>query len=205
VDLRQRIPRASAAFRLERAATGPLVKSLNLGAWSLVSGLDLDARATFQGMVWPDLLGSASGDGALLLREGRLLDYRPLDRLSETITPFLVAQGIRVRLNEFDTVSAHYTLDKGVVRTTDFLLTKPEGTIGAAGSLSLLSGSVDFDVVARFGRTTIEAKLTGTTAQPIVVPKLGRYQQRIEKELDKILPEGRSQGLKDLLRGLFPR
>jgi uncharacterized protein YhdP len=205
VDLRQRIPRASLTLRVEKAATGPLVKALGLGPWSLTSGLDFDAQTEFVGLVWPDLLGSATGDGSVRLREGRLLNYRPLDRLSEAIAPYLAAQGIRVRLNEFDTVSAHYTLDKGVLRTRDFTLTKPEGTIAAVGSLSLLDGGLDFDVVAQFGRTTIEAKLTGTTLQPIVVPKLGRLQQRIERELDKALPEGQSQGLKDLLRGLFRR
>jgi AsmA protein len=205
VDLRQRIPRASLTLRVEKAATGPLVKALGLGPWSLTSGLDCDAQTEFVGLVWPDLLGSAMGGGSVLLREGRLLNYRPLDRLSETIAPFLAAQGMRVRLNEFDTVSAHYSLDKGVLRTRDFMLTKPEGTIAAAGSLSLLDGGLDFDVVAKFGRTMIEAKLTGTTLQPIVVPKLDRLQQRIERELDKALPEGQSQGLKDLLRGLFRR
>ena len=102
-------------------------------------------------------------------------------------------------------MSGHYTGDKGVLRTTDLMLTKPEGTVTAAGTLGLLDSALDFDVVAKFGRSTVEAKVTGTTAEPIVVPKLAKLQRRLENELDKVLPEGQSQGLKDLLRGLFRR
>ncbi len=205
VDLRPRTPRVSLTSRLEKAATEPLVKALALGPWTLKSGLDFDGQVEFGGSTLPDILGSAVGSGSVQLVSGRLIDYRPLDRLAELVTPMLAAQGIRVRLNEFDQVNGHYTVDKGVVRTTDLTLTKPEGTVTAAGSLGLLDSAVDLDVVAKFGRSTIEAKVTGTTAQPIVILKLARLQRRIENELDKVLPEGQSQGLKDLLKGLFRR
>jgi hypothetical protein len=69
--------------------------------------------------------------------------------------------------------------------------------------LGLLDSSLDFDVVAKLGRTTIEAKVTGTTNQPIVVPKLGRLQRKIETELDKALPGEQGKGLKGLFKGLF--
>lgn len=205
VDLRPKIPRVSLTSRLEKAATEPLVKALALGSWKLTSGLDFDGQTEFVGLAWPDALGSASGSGAILLRQGRLTDYRPLDRLAEAIGPFLAAQGVRVRLNEFDQLGGHYTLDKGVVRTKDLTLTKPEGTITAVGALGLLDLSLDFDVVATFGRATMEAKVTGTTAQPVVVPKVARLQRRFETELDKILPEGQSRPLKELFKGLFGR
>jgi len=205
VDLRPSAPRVSLTSRLEKAATEPLVKALAQGPWNLKSGLDFDGQVEFTGVALPDVLGSAAGSGSVQLRNGRLTDYRPLDRLAELVAPVLAAQGLRVRLNEFDHVSGHYTVDKGVLRTTDLTLTKPEGTVTAVGTLGLLDSALDFDVVAKFGRSTIEAKVTGTTAQPIVVPKLGRLQRRIEGELDKVLPEGQSQGVKELLRGLFGR
>jgi hypothetical protein len=84
-------------------------------------------------------------------------------------------------------------------------LTKPEGTITAIGALGLLDLSLDFDVVAKFGRATMEAKVTGTTAQPVVVPKVARLQRRFETELDKVLPEAQSRPLKELFKGLFGR
>jgi uncharacterized protein involved in outer membrane biogenesis len=205
MDLRSSPPQVSLTSRLEKAATEPLVKALARGPWTLKSGLDLDGQVTFAGSAVEDMLTSAVGSGSVQLLSGRLMNYRPLDRLAEMVGPFLAAQGVRVRLNEFDKVSGHYTVDKGALRTTDLTLTKPEGTVTAAGALGLLDSSLDFDVVAKFGRSTVEAKVTGTAAEPIVVPKLARLQRRLETELDKVLPEGQSQGLKDLLRGLFRR
>jgi hypothetical protein len=167
--------------------------------------LNLDGTVSFVGFSSPEILGSAAGGGSLLLKDGRLVGYQPLDRLSEVIAPILATQGVRVRLNEFDQVSGHYSLDKGVLRTKDLTLTKAEGTVTAMGSLGLLDSSLDFDVVAKLGRATVEAKVTGTTSHPIVVPKLGRLQRRIETELDKALPDRQGKGLKDILKGLFGR
>jgi AsmA protein len=204
-DLRQSTPRVSLTSRLEKAATEPLLKALAVGPWTLKSGLDVDGQFQFAGVALPDILGSAVGGGSLQLRSGRVIDYRPLDRLAEMVTPILAAQGVRVRLNEFDQVNGHYTVDKGVARTTDLTLTKPEGTITAVGTLGLLDSALNFDVVAKFGRSTIEAKVTGTTAQPVVVPKLNRMQQKIEREIDKALPGEKGKDLKEIFRGLFGR
>jgi AsmA protein len=203
VDLRPKVPRVTAAGRLEGIATGPLIQALNPGAWTLRSSLHLDSDISFAGFSKPDILGSAKGEGSILVKDGRLVGYKPLERLSEVISPILVAQGVRARLDEFDQVSGHYTVDKGMLRTKDLTLTKTEGTVTAVGMLGLLDSSLDFDVVAKLGRTTIEAKVTGTTNQPIVVPKLGRLQRKIETELDKALPGEQGKGLKGLFKGLF--
>ncbi|MBI4736162.1 MAG: AsmA family protein [candidate division NC10 bacterium] len=205
VDLRPRTPRISLTSRFDNLATEPLVQALIHGPWTLRSALSFDSSLNFVGFSLPEILGSAAGGGSVLLKEGRLIGYKPLDRLSEVIAPILVSQGSRVRLNEFEQVSGRYTLDKGVLRTRDLTLTKTEGSVTAAGSLGLLDSSLDFDVVAKLGRTTVEAKVTGTTSQPIVVPKLGRLQRKIETELDKVLPGEQGKGLKDLFKGLFGR
>jgi AsmA protein len=205
LDLRPKVPRVALTSRLDNVATEPLVQALALGTWTLRSGLNLDGTVSFVGFSSPEILGSAAGGGSLLLKDGRLVGYQPLDRLSEVIAPILATQGVRVRLNEFDQVSGHYSLDKGVLRTKDLTLTKAEGTVTAMGSLGLLDSSLDFDVVAKLGRATVEAKVTGTTSHPIVVPKLGRLQRRIETELDKALPDRQGKGLKDILKGLFGR
>jgi AsmA protein len=203
VDLRPKVPRVALTSRLDNAATEPLVRALALGTWTLRSALNADGDVSFVGFTSPEILGSAAGGGSLLLRDGRLDGYKPLDRLSEVIRPILAAQGVRVRLNEFDQVSGHYTLDKGVLRTKDLTLTKPEGTVTAIGSLGLLDSSLNFDVVAKLGRTTVEAKVTGTTSQPIVVPKAIRSQERIEIQLDKGRPDQKGKGLKEIFKGLF--
>ncbi|MFI5340895.1 MAG: AsmA family protein [Candidatus Methylomirabilales bacterium] len=203
VDLRSKLPRIALTSKLDSVATEPLVRALGLGPWTLQGTLTFDGNVNFAGVSKPEALGSAAGDGSLQLKDGRLIGYKPLDRLSEVIGPILASQGTRVRLNEFEQVSGHYTLDKGILRTKDLTLTKAEGTVTAAGSLGLQDSSLNFDVVAKLGRTTIEAKVTGTTSQPIVVPKLGRIQRKIETEIEKAAPGEQSKGLKDLFKGLF--
>jgi hypothetical protein len=207
VDLRPKTPQISLTSRVENVATEPLTQAMVPGSWTLRSTLNFDSAVSFVGFATPEILGSAAGGGSLLVKDGRLTGYKPLERLSEVISPVLASQGIRVRLNDFEQVTGHYTLDKGVLRTKDLTLINAEGTLTAVGSLGLLDSTLDFDVVAKLGRTTVEAKVTGTTSQPIVVPKLGRLQQRIETELDKALPDqqGKNKKLKDLLKGLFGR
>ncbi len=205
VDLRPKVPRVALTSRLDNVATEPLVRALDLGTWTLRSALNFDSNVSFVGFSSPEILGSAAGGGSLLLKDGRLTGYKPLDRLSEVIMPILATQGVRVRLTEFDQVSGHYTMDKGILRTKDLTLTNAEGTVTVAGALGLLDSSLNFDVVAKLGRATVEAKVTGTTSQPIVVPKVARLQRRIESELDKAVPDKQGKGLKDIFKGLFGR
>jgi hypothetical protein len=203
MDFRPRQPRVSLTTRLTRIATEPLVKALALGPWSLQSGLSGETDLSFTGLSGPAMLGSASGTGSLSFTDGRLVNYKPLERLAEVISPILASQGVQTRLNEFQQLTGHFTVDKGVVRTRDLTLTKPEGVVTAVGSLGLLDSELNFDVSVRLGRTTVEAKVTGTTSQPTVTPKLGRLQQRLERELDKVLPGEQGKGLKDLFKGFF--
>ena len=204
VDLRAKLPRIAVTSKLDSLATEPLVRALAPGSWTLQSTLTSDARVSFTGLSTPEILGSAAGDGSVLLKDGRVSGSKPLDRLSEVLGPILASQGAPVRLNEFQQVTGHYTLDKGVLRTKDLVLTKAEGTVTAAGALGLQDSSLDFDVVAKLGRATIEAKVTGTTSHPVVIPKLGRQQQqKIESEIEKAVPGESGKQLKDLFKGLF--
>ncbi len=204
MDFRPKLPRIALTSTMDRLATEPLVKALALGSWTLQSTLTFNGKTGFTGLSKPEILGSATGDGSVLLKDGRVGGYKPLDRLSEVIGPFLLSQGTPVRLNEFQQVTGHYTLEKGMLRTKDLTLIKAEGTVTAVGALGLVDSSLDFDVVAKLGRNTIEAKVTGTTSQPIVVPKLGRLQQqKIENEIEKAVPGGQGKNLKDLFKGLF--
>jgi AsmA protein len=202
-DFRPGQPLVALKTRLTDVATEPIVKALIAGPWTLQSRLTGTTDVSFTGLSGKAILGSAAGSGALQFTNGHLVGYKPLERLAETVEPMLAAQGVRTRLTDFQQVKGTFTLDKGVLRTKDLTLTKPEGTVLAAGSLGLLDSAVDFDVSVRLGRTSVEAKVTGTTSQPVVVPKLDRLQQRLEREVDKVLPGQRGRTLKDLFRGLF--
>jgi AsmA protein len=205
VDVRPKQPRVSISSRLTDVTTAPLLKGLAVGPWTLQSVLTGRTDLSFTGFSGPAILGSAAGSGSVRLQDGRLVNYRPLERLSAVIGPILEAQGVRTQLDEFQQLTGSFTVANGILRTRDLVLTKAEGTVSAAGTLGLLDSTLDLDVLVRLGRTTVEAKVTGTTDQPTVVPKLGRLQQRLERELDKALPGEQGKGLRDLFRGLFGR
>jgi len=203
VDFRPALPRVMVTTKVAGVATEPLIKALALGPWSLQSVLTGETALTFAGLSGPAALGSASGNGVVDVRDGRLRGYEPLERLAEVVRPILAAQGVHARLNEFQQITGRFTVDKGTLRTTDLTLTKAEGVVTAAGSLGLVDSALDFDVTVRLGRTAVDAKVTGTTRQPIVTPKLGRLRQRLEREIDKALPRGQGKGLTDLFKGFF--
>jgi AsmA protein len=205
IDLRPKVPRVALTSRVENLATDPVVKALGLGPWTLKSTLAQEGSVTFTGSSLAEMLGSANGSGSLSLRDGRIDGYKPLERLADVAGPFLATQGLQVRFDEFQQLAGHYTLDKGILRTSDLTLTKSEGVVTAVGALGLQDGSLDFDVVARAGRNAISAKLTGTTKAPIAVLKLDKVQQKVEREIDKVLPGEQGKNLKGILRGLFGR
>ena len=205
IDLRPKVPRVALTSRVENLATEPVVKALALGPWTLKSTLIHEGNVSFAGSSLAEILGTASGSGSLALRDGRINGYKPLERLADVAGPFLATQGIQVRFDEFQQLAGHYTLDKGILRTSDLTLTKAEGIVTAVGALGLQDGSLDFDVVAKDGRNSIAAKLTGTTREPIVVVKLDKVQQKIEREIDKALPGEKGKNLKEIFKGLFGR
>lgn len=205
VDLRPKVPQVTLTSQVERLATEPLVKALELGTWSLKSTLAHEGSASFAGASLAEILGTATGSGSLTMQDGRITGYKPLERLGDSFGAILALQGIQVRFDEFQQLTGHYTLDKGVLRTPDLLLTKAEGTVTAVGAMGLQDGSLDFDVVAKVGRNTVAAKLTGTTREPIVVLKLDKIQQKLEREIERALPGEKGKDLKGILRGLFGR
>ncbi len=201
MDIRARVPRVRVRSTMQRVPTEPLLKAFGYGPWKLTSELASEAQVEFTGLDASAILGSARGSGEVRLQRGRVTDYRPLERLADVVGPILAAQGVRVRLNEFEQASGHYSVANGVLRATDFTMVKPEGTVTASGAVGLIDSSLDFDVTLKMARSTIAAKITGTTSHPIIVPKLGR----VEQQLNRVLPEGKGSSLQDLFNRFFGR
>jgi AsmA protein len=206
-DFRGRHPSLKVTYRLEQAQLRPLVAALAPQAKFQAHGL-----VTTEGTITaPPLaagggsaLGALAGSGNFLINEGRLIGYEPLDRLATTLQSF---SGGRLRMKagveQFERLTATYTLDKGFLRTKDLTLVRPDGQATAAGSLNVLDRSLDFDVKAHFGKVSVEAKVQGTTADPIVVPSVARLDRRFEVEIDRALKDRGKGGVRDVLRDLF--
>jgi len=206
VDLRGRYPSLAASGRLEEAQLQPLVAALAPGKKVEARGiLTAEARITSPALVPGNTLGTLAGSGSLAARDGRVAGYKPLERLGDTLMAFPGgANLLKARLDEFQRLTGTFTLDKGFVRTQDLTLLRPDGQAKAAGSMNLLNTSLDFNVAIRLGKVGLDAKVTGTAADPLVVPTMAHLDKRFEMEFDRALKGGdRSQKVQDLLKNLL--
>lgn len=205
LDWRRQPSRTSITAHLERVQTGPLLKALQEERWTLSGIMTLDSNLELFGEPGPGALARAVGHSDLVVTGGRLTGYPPLERVTRTFDPVLKGAGASSALNEFDRLSAHWTLDKGTLRTRDLLLQREGAKLLAAGSMNLQDQRLDFDVTARVARATLEAKVSGTTTDPVVTPQVGRIEQRIKTEVGKILKGQKGEALGKVLRELLPR
>jgi len=206
VDLRGRYPSLAASGRLEEAQLQPLVAALAPGKKVEARGiLTAEARITSPALVPGNTLGTLAGSGSLAARDGRVAGYKPLERLGDTLMAFPGgANLLKARLDEFQRLTGTFTLDMGFVRTQDLTLLRPDGQAKAAGSMNLLNTSLDFNVAIRLGKVGLDAKVTGTAADPLVVPTMAHLDKRFEMEFDRALKGGdRSQKVQDLLKNLL--
>ena len=121
-DGRGQLPHTSIFAHLEGVQTEPLLKALRQERWTLRGNMTLDSRLQLSGQPGPDVLTRASGQGELIVTGARLNGYLPLERLSQTLDPILKGAGLSSTLNDFDRLSAHWTLDGGMLRTRDLTL-----------------------------------------------------------------------------------
>lgn len=196
VNLSSELPSLAGTLRLEGVRAEPFFKVLKERRWSLDGTLDLASTIRLQG--WA--LGSAFGQGSLAIHGGRLRGYKPLERLSSALSPLVAPYGLALRLDEFDSLKGHFVLAKGFLRTEDLILSREEGELSAMGRFGLLDQSLDFDVTAKTPKAVLQAKILGTVAEPVVVPKAAHLKQRIKTELRGL---DRRKGLKDLFRSIF--
>jgi AsmA protein len=205
MDLRGRHPGANVTFRLEGAQLQPLMAAFPRAKFEAHGVLTTEGKISAPALVPGDenALGALVGSGSITVVGGRVVGYKPLERLSSTLES-LRGGGLKARLDQFERLTATYTLDKGFLRTKDLTLTRPDGQSTAAGSLNLLDQALNFDVTVRLGKASLEAKVLGTAAEPIVTPTVARLDRRFDLEIDRSLKGGdRGKAVRDLLRNLL--
>lgn len=206
LDWRGPIPRATVATHLEGVQTEPLLSAIQEPRWTLRGIVTLDSKMELSGQPGPEALARTTGQTDIAVTNGRVTGYAPLERISKTVDPVLKELGIASpSLNEFDRLSAHWTLDGGVLRTRDLMLVRDGTKFYAAGSYNLLNQTMDFDVTAKVAKTTLEAKVQGPSSDPVVTPQAGSIEGRIRTEVGKLLGKDRGKDLGKMLKQLFSR
>ena len=204
VDLRGQHPALAMAFKLDEAQLQPLVAAAGRQKVQAQGVVTADGKITSPALGLSNPLGSLAGTGSFVVRDGRVTGYTPLERIEDALSSITGgAKLFKAKLDEFQRLNATLTLDKGFLRTRDLTLVRADGQATAAGSLNLLDASLNFDVVLRVGKVTVEAKVLGTTAEPMVVPTVARLDRRFEMEIDRALKGNRGKKIQDLLRNLL--
>ena len=206
LDWRGPTSRTTVTTHLEGVQTESLLSAVQEPRWTLRGMMTLDSKVELSGQLGPGALARASGQTDIAMTNGRVTGYAPLERLSKTVDPILKGLGIASpTLNEFDRLSAHWTIDDGILRTRDLTLLRDGAKFYAAGSFNLLNQTMDFDVTAKVAKTTLEAKVQGPSSDPVVTPQAGSIEGRIKTDVGKLLGNDRSKELGKMLRQLFSR
>jgi uncharacterized protein involved in outer membrane biogenesis len=197
VDRGVRVELADLALRavpLERV----LVDFLCQG-YAVTGPLDLTGSLAFAAA---DVAGTLAGPGTLRVGAGRVVGSDALALVARVVqlggaVSALLSADLPASLGssplEFDSITATYRITSGVVTTRDLLYTSRALRVSAAGTYALPTGRVDFDMVLDHGRGRLQAKVTGTAANPSVrVSPAG-----VLRDLD---PRTLERGLDDLLR-----
>jgi hypothetical protein len=199
-------PRVRVTTHLEGIQTEPLLKAIQKPQWTVRGMMTLDSTMELSGPLGPGAFARVSGQTDMAVTNGRVTGYPPLEKLSKTADPILKSLGIpSLNLNEFDRLSAHWTLDGGILRTRDLTLLRDGAKFYAVGSANLLNQTLDFDVTAKVAKTTLEAKVQGPSSDPVVTPQAGSIEGRIKTEVGKLLGKDRQKELGKMLQQLFNR
>ena len=117
-------------------------------------------------------LASLAGAGRLRIGPGQVVGSQALAALGvlTRVAHVALAPGERVggAPLDFDSITANYTIDRGIARTADFTLTSRIMKLTAAGDYGLADGRMNLDVGVTAGRTQLRARVTGTAASPSI-------------------------------------
>jgi len=197
-----------------------LTANTNLkGKFYGILGLDLEIKG--KGTDQKDL-ERASGKGYLNLADGKITGIT----IQKELIRFLlgILQIPEIKEIHYDSLSSHFNLAGGEVKTNDFLLDGKEMKVLASGSY-LLDGRLDFDVMVKptpfligaspipphlkdeRGNVVIPFRLTGTTQKPKFTPKWEKMIEKAirteaEKQLEKAVGKEEAEVIKGVIKGV---
>ncbi len=183
-------------------------------------GLDLEIRG--KGTNQKDLERNASGKGYLNLVKGKITGIT----IQKELIRFLlgILQIPEIKEIHYDSLSGHFNLAGGEVKTNDFNLDGKEMKVLASGSY-FLDGRLDFDVTVKptpfligaspipphlkdeRGNAVIPFRLTGTTQKPKFTPKWEKMIEKAirteaEKQLERAVGKEETEAIKEVIKGI---
>ncbi|HEA47224.1 MAG TPA: AsmA family protein [bacterium] len=162
------------------------------------------------------------GKGYLNLAKGKITGITIQKELIEFLLGILRIP--KIEEIHYDSLSGHFNLAGGEVKTNDFLLDGKEIKILASGSY-FLDGGLDFDVTVKptpfligtspipphlkdeKGNVVIPLRITGTTQKPKFTPKWekmieGAIKTEVERQLEKVVGKEEAEAIKEVIKDI---
>ncbi|MCG2676346.1 AsmA family protein [bacterium] len=182
-------------------------------------GLDLEIKGKGTDK---EALEKTWGKGYLNLADGKITGIPVQKELIKFLLSIL--QIPEIKEIHYDSLSGHFNLAGGEVKTDDFLLDGKEMKVLASGSY-FLDGGLDFDVMVKptpfligaspipphlkdeRGNAVIPFRLTGTTQKPKLTPKWEKMIEKAikteaEKQLEKAVGKEGTEAIKEVIKGV---
>jgi AsmA protein len=220
MDVRGSVPTFDVAAQLKAVQMGPLTAALQQGKGYLDGAGTFSANLQTRGERIADLKKRLDGKLSLSVTDGAIYD-KELAAKVEAAVAFLEGRSPKPAGEAiiFESLTGSATVDDGIVNNRDLqfitslILAKGEGTANLAKdtldytlSLALAGGSEDKKRV--FVPITVKGPYAdlkyGLNLEKVAKEELRREAgKRIDKELEKVLPEGLGAPLQEGLKGLL--
>lgn len=167
--------------------------------YAVTGPLDLTGALAFEAR---DMLNTLSGPGRFHIGSGKVVGPQALAliggvvRVGGAVSTLLAADLPASAFDsplEFESITGTYTLASGVATTRDLLYTSRAMKVAVAGTYGLASGSVNLDMTVNHERGRLEARVTGTTASPVIRVSPASVLRDVD-------PQKAEKGIKDLLK-----
>lgn len=148
VDASQPSTRISKAVTMKNVDMRPMLSSL--AEFEKLSGKGaVELLVNAQGNSQKDWVESLSGSGSLRMTEGRIVGVNLLDMARNVKTSFapMLAEDGAESSTPFSTLNSTFTIDRGIARTQDLVLTAPIMKITGKGSVTLPTKELSFYLV----------------------------------------------------------
>ncbi|TDX29222.1 AsmA family protein [Rhodovulum visakhapatnamense] len=170
----------------------------------LVTSADLQVDLTASGNSVSALMGSLSGGGALGFGQG---EFRGLDLAGMLVNldPSYMGAGARTI---FDSISASFTIDRGVLSNSDLSISAPLLTARGSGHVGLAARTLDYTIVptalpgAESGGVSVPLRITGPWAAPNVrLDVEALAEARLKQEREALEQKARERAAEELGAG----
>jgi AsmA protein len=198
------VPAVTMNFDLSGVQIGPLLVALGNDRLTGVGKFDM--AVTGSGRSQRALVSALNGKGSLNLADGKIKGINLISMAKNAATSLTGSSGGGSE-TDFGTLSATYTITKGIMKNDDLVIKSGTVPITGAGTADLPARTMDYRVtVSIAGAVGIPVKITGPWDNPNYRPDLGGALEGVVKTPGKLLEQVAPNGNPvDKLKGLFGR